>query len=131
MTSEGEMDERVFDSGGAEKRMEQHTSIDHVTNGPKKWLISVLGLLLAIAGFTGGMFWNSFQVGRWTQAMEDGVAANRSDNDSQNLQLQGIITSLQSMVIVDSVQNFQIRQNQRDLADIKQDLREHRVVSEQ
>jgi hypothetical protein len=131
------MDERVYDTGEAENRMVQHASIDKVSNGPKKALYTVIALLIAIAGFTGGLFKQSFTAGEWKGHIESDVienrrevAENRSRSETTSIQLSAIAASLQSIVIVDSIQNYQIRENARTLERVMRELQAHRTASE-
>jgi len=110
--------------------MTEHVEIDKVSNGPKKGMIAIIGLLLTLVGLQVGLLTQSFNAGRFAGVIVEHVESNRKDIDSANLQLQGVIQSLQSMVIVDSVQNFQIRQNVAALGRIERQLEQHRLVSE-
>jgi len=122
---------RTHDTPGRrDADMAQHTVIDKVSNGPKKGLVAIIGLLVTLVGLQVGVLTQTFNAGRFAATTVDHIESNRRDIDSANLQLQGVITSLQSIVIVDSVQNFQIRQNILALTRIERQLEQHRVVSE-
>ena len=107
-----------------------HASIDKLSDGPKKGIVAIIGLLITIAVFLGGLLAQSFSMGGYVARTQATIIENREDIDSANLQLQGVITSLQSIVTLDSIQNFQIRTNQRMLDQVLNELKEHRTRSE-
>jgi capsular polysaccharide biosynthesis protein len=107
-----------------------HASIDRVSNGPRKIVIAIIGLLITIASILIGLLIQSFSVGAYIGRTEATIVDNRKDIDAANLQLQGVITSLQSIVTLDSLQNYQIRANQRKLDEVLGELRLHRRKSE-
>lgn len=117
--------------GRRELDKEQHTSIDHVTNGPKKWALAVIGLLLTIAGLLAGILVTTFDAGQWKARTDDGIKNNTGRVEAASLQLEGVIASLQSIVTLDSVQNYQIRQNAATLERVLRELEDHRRASEQ
>jgi len=111
--------------------MEQHTVIDRVSNGPRKAMFAVVGLLLTIAGLLGGILHQTFTAGQWKASTEMMITQNRDRTESASLQLEGVIASLQSIVTLDSVQNYQIRQNAATLERVLRELGQHRRASEQ
>jgi hypothetical protein len=125
-------DYRDHDTPGRRDRdMEQHTVIDRVSNGPRKAMYASVGLLVAIAGLLIGIFVQSFHAGEWKGQTEARIAHSEERADASSLQLEGVIASLQSIVTLDSIQNYQIRQNAATLERVLRELGDHRRASEQ
>jgi hypothetical protein len=111
--------------------MEQHVIVEKVKNGAQKAMYAALGLLLTIAGLLLGIFVMTFDAGQWKAHTENGIQHNSDRVANASLQLEGVIASLQSIVTVDSVQNYQIRQNAETLERVLRELEMHRRASEQ
>jgi len=121
------------DPGRRDADMHTHTIVEKVSDGPRKAMIATIGLLVAIASLLAGILVQGFSSGRWVGQVDSELAAqradlivqratNREDHDAMNLQLSGVIESLRGIVTLDSIQNYQIRQNARALERIQRRL---------
>ena len=121
------------DPGRRDADMHTHTIVEKIEDGPRKAMFAALGLLVAIAGLLIGILVQGFSSGRWVGQVDSELAAqradlivqratNREDHDAMNLQLSGVIESLRGIVTLDSIQNYQIRQNARALERIQRRL---------
>ena len=126
------LDERTHDTPGRRAlNMEQHTSIDHVTNGPKKGLIAIIGLLVTIAGLLGAVLNQTYRLGAWVATHEAAQRAALSATTANSRAIAKNAEAIKELTETVGVIATQDTVRGQKLESVERELRSHRRASEQ